>query len=263
MPSDIKNQTAPPRTVILLSSPTSATGSIWRACRALAEGRYQATEPVNEFYKNQRMAELKDWAPPESGKLLLMNAPHLLNPKLDLTRYRFVLNARDPRDLACNQYHWRLVHPAPGDQPGDLEKRAEEARARGIDAFVLGQNNNHIYKALQAITARAPRESWMFLGYAMWCLRYDEALARVASFLGVDLGALSPEQQAVLARERTPDIAKNPKWVGQRWQGADTAPGRYRAELQPDTIARLTARDAKHLQWLKEVDDPSLADLYD
>lgn len=251
-----------PQTILVVSSATSATGSIWRACLALSRGRYRPITAAGLFYESGRMAELRQWVPPERGAIVLINAPQYFNLDLDFTRYRLVLNARDPRDLLCNQYHWRLVHPHPGDAPGDLEKRAAAAQARGIDAFVLGGSNASTYKALREITRRAPSERWMFLGYAMWCLEFDAALARLAAFLGTDLAALPAAQRDAALRERTPDIAGNPQWIGQQWAGADTAPGRHRRELRPDTIATLTERCAEDLQWLREVDDPRMADLY-
>lgn len=252
----------PPQTVLVVSSPTSATGSIWRACRAIGDGRYQPLVATETFYREGRMPELREWSPPALGHLVLFNAPALLNPSLDLSRYRFVVNTRDPRDLACNQFHWKLVHPSPADGPGDLERRAEAARATGIDDFVLKANNKPTYCALRDLTLRAPRSNWMFLGYAAWCLQFDGAADRLAAFLGVDLATLPPKRRAALAKERTPDIAANPNWIGRKWAGADTAPGRHRHELRAETIATLTRLHAGELRWLAEIDDPRMAELY-
>jgi hypothetical protein len=252
----------PGQTVLIVSGATSATGSIWRACQALCHGRLEPLKAGSRFYREGRMADLRAWIPPEHGHVILFNAPQHLNPSLDLSRYRFVVNARDPRDLACNQFHWKLVHPSPADGPGDLEKRAEAARRIGIDAFALKANNTPTYRALRDLTDRAPRGSWMFLGYAMWCLAFDEAVARLAAFLGVDLAALPPAQRDAVAKERTPDIAANPRWIGRKWEGADTAPGRHRHELRPETTAALAAKYAEELRWLAGIDDPRMAELY-
>jgi hypothetical protein len=250
-----------PRTVILLSTPTSATGSIWRACQALGTGRYKPEVGRHGLSAARPRGTRSAWMPQEHGRVVLCNWPHLLDTAGDLSRWRFVVNTRDPRDLACNQYHWKMVHPSPGDRPGDLEARAEAARSLGIDAFALRAGNRELYRGLRELTERAPRENWIFLGYALWCLRFDEAVARLARFMGVDLAALpAPKREAVM-RERVPE--GNPRWIGQRWEGADTAPGRHRRELRPETVAALTAKYAEELRWLRDIDDPAMAALYD
>lgn len=102
-----------------------------------------------------------------------------------------------------------------------------------------------------------------FIGYASYCLHFDEVLARMAAFLQTPLESLSAEARAALERERVANLAQNPAWVGQKWPGADTAPGRHRHELRPETIRILTERYRWFLDFLRRMDDPRMGETYD
>lgn len=81
----------------------------------------------------------------------------------------------------------------------------------------------------------------------------------MAAFLEAALDRIPMERRAALEQERVANLSQNPAWIGQSWAGADSAPGRHRQELQPQTIRILTECYRWFLDFLRHVDDPRLA----
>lgn len=78
--------------------------------------------------------------PPARGKLVMHNAPAHCNREPRVCDYRFILNACDPRDLQCNQYHWQFSHPFLEETPVQKADRRVRFAAMGMDAWGLAQD---------------------------------------------------------------------------------------------------------------------------
>lgn len=256
-----------PRSVILLSTPTSANGSLFRVLMAVSAGRYTNLRWVQAFYDEGRVAELATAVPPAEGFVIKHNAPQWFGPHIPVQDYRFVLNARDPRDLLCNQYHWQFSHFQPHETEAETRGRRQRAAEEGIDAFALRDDNttylNALLRGIERAAEAVPPEDRIFIGYAMYCLHYDVAVDRLCAFLAVERQALGRESRRILRNERVENLQQNRVWIGNLWAGADTAPGRHRAELRPETIRILTERYRWFLDFLRGIDDPRVADTYD
>lgn len=250
------------RSVIFLSTPTSANGSMFRALTAIAKGRYEAVTWVNAFYAAGRLEDIASAVPPVEDHLIKHNAPERFNPRTRLSDYRFILNARDPRDMVCNQYHWQFVHPAPHETEAETEARRRRVAAEGIDAFALQQDNTPYLRGFLDVARRIAPPDRIFVGYAMYCLHFDAAMTRASEFMGIAPGDWTRPQRKALGRERVENLEANPSWVGQRWAGSDKAPGRYRQELQPATIRHLNQRYGWFLDFLRRMDDPRVVPTY-
>lgn len=195
--------------------------------------------------------------------MLLHNAPERFNPATRLRDYRFILNSRDPRDLLCNQFQWQFNHPIPDETPEAEASRRRRVAEVGIDDWVLAQDYTPLLKGFLRVARQIAPPDRIFVGYAMYCLHFDEVTQRSAAFLGTSIAALPSAQREALARENVANIRQNPAWIGQSWSGADLAPGRHRRELQPQTIGLLTERYAWFLDFLRRMDDPRMASTYD
>jgi len=250
------------RSVIFLTTPTSASGSLFRAIRIINQNRYKPLGWVHNHYIAQRMDLVKTEVPPPQGHLINHNAPQNFNRNTHLLDYRFILNARDPRDLLCNQYHWQFSHPFIGETPADEEARRVRFAEMGIDAWVIAQDFHPIFQGFLEVVRRIEPSDRIFVGYAMYCQHFDEMTQRIAAFLGTSLESLTPAQRAALEQEHVANLPQNPKWTGQSWAGSDTAPGRHRHELQPQTIRLLTNRYEWFLDFLRRMDDPRMAETY-
>lgn len=251
------------RSIIYLSTPTSGTGSMFRALLAIGHGRYKRTAWLEKFFEEGRLADAARDAPPREDSLILHRAPQHFNPTMRLLDYRFVLNARDPRDMACNQYHWQFVHDVQNETAEETAARRERVAREGIDAFVLRYDNGAYLRGFFGAARRIAPPDRIFIGYAMYCLHFDEVMARVSDFMGVPPASWTPKQRARIERERVDNLGTNTAWIGQTWAGSDTAPGRHRQELQPETIRILTERYRWFLDFLRRIDDPRVAETYD
>lgn len=251
------------RSVMMLSTPTSANGSLFRSATQLAEGRYEAIRWVNDIFNSGRPEDLRVLVPLKDDCLIKQNAPERFNPATRLADYRFVLNARDPRDLLCNMHHWQFVHPFAGETPESSAARRDRVRQEGIDHFVLNMPVSPYLDGSLRVARRIAPEDRIFVGYAMYCLHFDVAMERLAEFLGTSLDSLPRRQRYALSKERVENLPTNAQWVGRRWAGTDTAPGRHRQELQPETIRILTERYAVFRDFRRRMDDPRVASTYD
>lgn len=253
------------KTTIFLSTTTSATGSMWRTIQAVAGPRWTSLVQSQALGRGRDadQEKIREYEPPAEDHIVLFNAPMRLGAKWDLAKYNFIINTRDPRDLHCNKFWWEFSHPMPGDTPEKAAARAEKARQDGIDAHILAKPKFRDYAVLERVMRDCPRENWTFIGYALYCLHFDDAVAKIAGMFGTPLDTLNPGRRARVEAERVENLADNKRWIGQRWEGSDTMPGRHRHELKPETIATLTDRYAAELTFLRSIDDPRVAALYD
>ncbi len=238
---------------------------MWRTIQAVAGPRFTSIVQAQELGRGAEAdrEKIRDFEPPPEDHIVLFNAPMRWNPKLDLSAYNFIINTRDPRDLHCNKYFWEFTHPMPGDTPEKAAARAEKARQVGIDAHVLSKPKFRDYDVLARVVKDCPPANWTFIGYALYCLYFDDAVAKITAMFGTSMAKLPPGRRARVEAERVENLADNKRWIGQRWEGSDTMPGRHRHELQPETITTLTARYIDVLKFLKETDDPRVISLYD
>lgn len=250
------------RSVILFSTPTSASESLFRCLTAIGARQYRTDRWVDRFLREGRPGDIANELPPPDGHLVLHRAPHLFNPETPLSDYRFVLNARDPRDLVCNQYYWQFEHPVMNETPEQTEARRAQVAAAGIDHFALTRNNEGYLRRFFEVTRKIAPPDRIFVGYAMYCLGFDAVVERACAFFGVRREELSDDQRARIELERVSNLATNERWIGNHWAGTDTAPGRHRHELQPETIRILTERNRWFLDFLRRLDDPQVAETY-
>jgi hypothetical protein len=251
------------RSIIFLTTPTSGTGSMFRTLRAIAGDKYQRVGWLEALFDAGRIQDAVHEVPPTQDSLILHRAPHFFNPTMRLLDYRFILNARDPRDMVCNQYHWQFVHDVQNETPEQTIARRDRVSREGIDAFALRFDNSPYLKGFFNAARRIAPPDRIFVGYAMYCLHFDDVVARMAEFLEVQPRSWTRKQRARIERERVENLETNPAWIGQHWAGTDTAPGRHRRELQPETIRILTERYRWFLDFLQRMDDPRVAATYD
>ena len=185
----------------------------------------------------------------------MYNAPHIANQNLATGPAKLIVNFRDPRDLACNQFYWALQHPILGRSEADIAAFREAVREKGIDQYVLGIDNTVQFKCFHAIRDRITGggDDVLLISYAQLCLDFDAMVTRIAAFVGLD-PALIP--WADMEPMRASKLASNPGWIGKRWVGSDATPGRYLGELQPATIETLDEQYRTTLGFLRSLEAP-------
>jgi hypothetical protein len=237
--------------------PTSGTGSLWRIITTIAGPRYKTVKITEQLEGQGKAAEIPAWRPEPFGHLYMYNTPHYVNKHMLDPAIRLVTNFRDPRDLACNQFHWALQHPIANRSEEYIENYRRNVEANGIDAFVAKQDNTILFNSLKAIAARLDGSdpNVLTLSYAQLCLDFDDMLRRLAGFFEVPADDIP---WARLEQERTTNLAKNPAWIGQIWTGTDIMPGRYRKELKRETINVIDQRYAGALKFLRALEPPHL-----
>ncbi len=244
--------------IVFLTTPTSGTGSYWRILTALAGDRF-----AHRFVSHEIAAagiELAAWRPEPTGVLYFHNLPDRLNPSLQDPSIRLVVNFRDPRDMACNQYHWALQHPIGKKSEAEIATFRAKVEAEGIDAYTARVDNRPVFRQHGALAQRLEHDTvnTLVVSYAQLCLDFDALVRRLAGFLGL---AEAEIPWAQLMPERSDNLATNPHWVGQRWAGSDATPGRYRHDLQPTSIAALDDRYRALLLFLRRLESPALRPL--
>lgn len=248
------------RSTIFLTTPTSATASMWRIF-AIIRGTEQPWWWTQTFWKDGRQEELRTTVPPTDGQYLMMNFPSYLNRNIEAKNYRWILNIRDPRDMLCNQYHWAQQHPEPGRSEAELEAHRQAVIERGIDQFVLDRQPEDVLPAYRFVVENAAPEDICVLTYALLCTQFDRFTAKAKAFLGHE--DLSEDQARRLEGERVESLESNTDWIGSKWSGSDTLPGRYKRELRPETIAVLNERYGDLIRFIRSIDEPSVAHYYD
>jgi hypothetical protein len=237
--------------------PTSGTGSLWRIISLIAGEQFEKIK-ISEVLENRGEGRLlAEWAPEPTGHLYMYNTPHIVNANFADPNLRIIINFRDPRDLACNQFYWALQHPMANRTPEQIDEYRRKVEEGGIDAFVVTRDNNILFKSLRALEARLQSDdpNVLKLSYSQLCLDFDDLVASLVGFFGADLDSLPHD---ALERERTSNLEKNPNWIGQMWKGTDIMPGRYRRELRRETIAKLDEQYRENLRFARSLEKPHL-----
>jgi hypothetical protein len=240
--------------------PTSGTGSLWRLVNAIGGDNYRYVKISEELENSGQGAKIATWVPETHGHIYLYNTPHFVNPKLADTDLKLIVNFRDPRDLACNQYHWALQHPVANQTLEDIEQHRRSVAENGIDNFVAKQDNNILFNSIKVLASRLQSGDphTLNLSYGQLCLDFDNVVRRLIRFLGVAEESV-PWDQVEL--ERTGNLKRNPNWIGQLWSGADIMPGRYRTDLSRQTIAIVDDRYRENLKLVRSLEVPRLRSL--
>jgi len=225
--------------VIYITTPTSATASMWRIITRVARGIYQPNRITDQYYLNNKMHELRTTALPIVDNVILFNSPSNFNFDQDIEKFKFIINIRDPRDMLCNQYHWSLEHPDPSMSESDLNKHREKIRSEGIDKFVLSKNLRVQFENIMRLSSLLPKENFVFLTYKKLCEDFDGYLNTLSEFLNIKI---TQEMMRDLNLERTENLEKNNQWIGNKWGGSDVMPGRYKRELTHETIEILNEK---------------------
>lgn len=250
------------KSIIFLTTPTSATASMWRILSMLAsETEYELNRYTDSFYLSGKLEDLKNAIPPEEDNIILFNTPQLLNQNLDLSKYRFIINARDPRDISCNQYFWALQHPSPIKSEEELAKERENIKSNGIDQYVINKDNAIYYKEIISVTTsnNIINDDKILASYALLCINFDIYIERLAKFLNIELTQDLIEK---LSPERTDNLSNNKDWIGKQWSGSDILPGRYKKELKKETIDLLNSRYEEILLFLHKYDEHIVKETY-
>jgi hypothetical protein len=228
---------------------------MWRVITALTEKRLKAIK-ISEQYSNAgRANELPGWRPEPFDHIYMYNTPHIPNVSLHDPAIRIVTNFRDPRDMACNQYHWALQHPILNKTEQEIAEYRARVRATSIDQFVLNADNNVHFKGFHAVSDRLKNDTQnvLILSYNQLCLDFDNLVARLIAFFGVAPEDVPWER---IERERTTNLKNNPAWIGQIWTGTDVMPGRHRNELTRDTIRQLDDKYRDNLDFIRAIELP-------
>lgn len=252
------------KSILVVSTPTSATGSLWRMVSALAKSAGYHCVKISEQYDLEgRIKELTSFQPNPEGFCYLYNTPHIWSGAIELDRLKVLINFRDPRDLVCNQFHWIFQHPMPGKTAAEIAEIHNRTRQNGIDQFAIDARTDGYFKAFrhdfEYFSRPRPDDNLVRLSYNQLCLDYDGVVLKLRSLIeGADYRACHDE----IERERPEKLSANPVWIGKIWEGADISPGRHKRELKPDTISILTDRYLSLLNELQLLDDPQFSDYY-
>ncbi len=247
-----------PRPVIFLTTRTSGTGSIWRIITKIAHRHYHLYGfDWLDGLDHNGVYRLEDALVAPAPAIVV--AQTIWPIKLDPGRYRFIVNARDPRDLLCNLRSWQFEH---GNLEGDaafLRDKSRRALAKSVDDYVLKRDIESFFTPILDIAPQVSPENLHLSTYAMLCCHFDPFIEGLAAFLHIDL---SPEILRSLESERVEKLTGNPAWIGNKWSGADLGPGRFRRELKPATIEQLNRTYGPVLDFLRRHDDVRVAETY-
>ena len=246
-----------PSSIVFLSTPTSGTASLWRIINLLCPSHAQRIKIAEDLFNAGRGDELASWVPEPMGHIYQYNAPQVANLHLADTPAKLIVNFRDPRDLACNQFYWAQQHPIIDKTEQEIAAFRARVLEQGIDRYVLGVDNNVLFKAFQAIGSRIAngRDDTLVVSYAQLCLDFDAMVRRIAAFVGMEEEKIP---WPALEPMRAANLTSNPNWIGHKWSGSDAQPGRFRGELQPATIAVLDERYTAVLAYLRHLEQPHL-----
>jgi len=249
-----------PSRVLIVTTPTSATSSLWRITKTLLPADTYIEWPIDKLLgAGDSLEAVKTYDLPNAG-LFMFNMPHLFNFDQDLSGIHFIFNFRDPRDLVCNQYHWEFSHPVAGLSGEALEKRRKEIKSEGIDSYVLRKDLSLLYSPfLQLIDLVNQTNKCFFSSYAQLCFGTSALIPRLSEFLGNSDPAIVSK---LVASEHPSQLVDSSTWIGQKWAGSDVMPGRARVELRPETFKELTIKYRVFLDKLSLHDTPDYGYFY-
>ncbi|MDP5254341.1 MULTISPECIES: hypothetical protein [unclassified Vibrio] len=238
------------KTIILISTQTSATGSICRIINKLNKSNRKfltfGKEKIDIIGK--RFEDI-----PKYNHIVLHNRPDFLRMLKNPEDYRYIVNFRDPRDRLCNSFHWMQQHPFhPGESKDEINKRKDEIEKLGIDNWVI-QNIKPQYESfLFDFIIKNNNCDMTFATYAELCLNFDRFLLKVSTFLDEKIDAQTYKE---LDSERCDNLHQNKEWIGGRWKGADILPGRHKNELNETTISVLNEKYKSVLNNMSKYDN--------
>lgn len=248
--------------IILLSTPTSATGSLWRLVQEISGPGLKACSVIDHYLsQNVEFNDIKNKPLPDGFDLFLFNQPHLFNFNQNLEDYKFVVNFRDPRDLNCNQYYWVFEHPVAPEMEEKAKITRERVAKEGIDYYCKNSDLRFFYEPFAQLLNSDCAKNTLVVSYAQICLLSDLVIDNLNTFLG---NKLSGEEIIKIKNREFPSaLNKNPNWISGKWKGGDLLPGRARLELTRETFIDLTVRYKSVLELMKKYDIPHLAAVYE
>lgn len=248
------------KSIIFLTTPSSATASIWRILSTIAsKSNYMLNRYTDSFYLSNTIDNIKTSIPPENDNIILFNTPDFFNEKIDLSNYKFILNIRDPRDILCNQYFWSMQHLTWNNDNEKLEENRKNISIQSIDNFVLNKKIDHWIDPIVNVFNRTQSEDRILATYALLCIDFDSYISKLANFLEIDL---SNELKESLSIERPENLVNNSQWIGNQWKNADIHPGRFISELKKETATILKERYSIYLNFLAQNDDAKVQSTY-
>lgn len=240
--------------VIVLTTPTSATASLWRILDTFAPSDWPHILFIDQcLAQGMNLNQVPQLPLPERG-LILFNQPHLFNFDQDFSDTHIVLNFRDPRDLSCNQYYWQFAHPKPELSDAALQAWRDKVREDGLDRYALGLDHNAFFQSHVRIAGMPElRERMTVTSYIQLCFDTSGVVERIARLFGRED---DPRIEEIKQREHPSNLVSTNRWIGGKWEGADVFPGRARVEMQGATFTALTDRYRRVLDTLADLDDP-------
>jgi len=122
------------------------------------------------------------------------------------------------------------------------------------------ENNSKYHELFYKVIKECDEKDYLFNTYALLCTNLDIFIENFCKFAGI---VPTQEQLKKLECERIENLKNNPAWIGNRFEGCDTFPGRHKKELKPKTIQIITKVFKKELDFLKKYDHPSVRHFYD
>jgi len=245
--------------LIILTTPTSGTLSLWRiVTRFLPENTNQGWFVDECLNQGISLEAIRKQSLPEEG-CYLFNQPHLFNFDQDFSETQFILNFRDPRDMACNKFYWVFNHPSALSEEEQV-KEQERIRTQGIDDYALSVDDRFLFAShIKILETPALLEKTLSVSYVQLCFDTDGVVERLANFFDVSDDGLINSSKLF---EHPSSLMNSDQWIGGQWTGADVFPGRARVELKSSTFTALTDRYRKVLRCLRKLDDPKYRFFY-
>jgi len=233
---------------------TSGTGSSWRIYTALTDKKYTSIRLIDEFRKGT--LDLDNYVLDRENMIAMFNAPQLKKDNISFDDYKIIVNFRDPRDYLCNLYSWEFVHPRPNESDADRKSRMEKIQKDGIDNYVLKKAGTKYYNYIFDVIEK--HNEVLINTYARLCLDFDSFIDRASDFVNIPITDDFLEKVKI---ERPENLSENQRWIGNKWQGSDVMPGRYKRELKPETIEILNNKLEDVLRKMAKY-DPDFSHLY-
>lgn len=249
---------------ILLSTPTSATGSLWRILHKI-DNLASGVSVVDEFLKSgDKPSNLRSHIFDKADGLYLFNQPRFFNYDFysPSSERKIVVNFRDPRDLLCNMYYWQFIHPSKRS-PEENERYKSVLLERGIDWFCESQDfSENFHDLLNFIHTHRLNENLLICSYAQMCFSVEEVVLKLIKFFHIDT-VDSVKLSKICDEEHPSFLLKFKPGISHSWAGSDFVPGRARVELKPATFKKLSSKYEKYLTIMKELDNSKFAFFYD